>query len=98
MGTPTPELFSHLNLETGRLAWAEAERHFARGVVVKVEAGLDLVAVAAAMVADDKTAFSRWLESGQVARAGSADAARWNAARSEFWAVVVAPWLLVQEI
>ena len=98
MNKPQPELLSHLNLETGRLAWAEAERHFARGVLVKVAAELDLVEVAAAMVEDDKTQFTRWLETGQVARADTEDALHWNDIQAEFWAVVVAPWVVVQEI
>jgi len=98
MNTPQPELLSHLNLETGRLTWAEAERHFARGVVVKVAPELDLVAVAAAMAANDTASFTRWMETGQVARAGTEDARRWHDTQAEFWAVVVAPWVLAQEI
>jgi len=98
MRTAKPELLSHLNLETGRLSWAEAERHFARGVVLKVAAELDLLEVAAAMAEDDKAAFALWLETGRVARASTADAIRWHEHQAEFWAVVVAPWVLVQAI
>lgn len=98
MNTPTPELLAHLNLETGRLAWAEAERHFARGVLVKVAGELDLVEVAAAMAEDDKARFVGWLETGQVAKASAEDALRWHEGQAQFWAVVVAPWVLVQEI
>lgn len=44
-----PELLrAKLNLETGRMDWRALARHFARGVVVKVAAGLDLVEVASA--------------------------------------------------
>ncbi|MDD5033557.1 MAG: DUF2288 domain-containing protein [Methylococcaceae bacterium] len=98
MNTAHTELLTRLNLESGKLDWGETERHFARGVVVKVAAELDLVEVAAAMAEDDKAVVARWLEHGQIARASSEDAIRWNAAQSEFWAVVVAPWVLVQEI
>lgn len=98
MSAPQAEFHSHLNHETGRLRWAEAEPHFARGMIVKVAAELDIVAVAAAMAADDKTTFSRWLETGQVARANTEDAIHWHDTQAEFWAVVVAPWVLVQEI
>ena len=98
MQTPQPELLNHLNLETGRLTWAEAERHFARGVMVKVAAELDLLEVAAAMAEDDKSKFVSWLETGQVAKAGTEDALRWHETQAELWAVVVAPWVLVQEI
>ncbi len=98
MNAPNAEFLSHLNLETGRLTWAEAERHFARGVVVKVAAELDLLEVAAAMAEDDKAQFVAWLESGQVTKANTEDALRWHETQAEFWAVVVAPWVLAQEI
>ncbi len=91
-------LIAHLNGETGQIGWEELQRHFARGVVVRVAPGLDLVAVAATLVRDDKAAVSAWLETGQVARAESADAKRWHKQQSRFWAVVAAPWVLVQEI
>lgn len=93
-----PELLSaKLNLETGRIAWPELQRHFARGHVVKVAAGLDLVEVALAMARDDAGVLQSWLASGAVVRADTADALAWNQRQSRFWAVVVAPWVLVQE-
>ena len=91
-------LRERLNLETGRIGWQEMQRHFARGAVVRVAAELDLVEVAACMAADDRERFMPWFASGQVARAGTEDAEGWNRRQSAFWAVVVAPWLLVQEI
>ena len=94
----TKEALRHrLNLETGKLAWAEAERFFAKGVLVNVAAELDLIDVAAAMVADDKTAVSAWMQAGLVDRADTEDAIRWHATQAEFWAVVIAPWVLVQQ-
>jgi hypothetical protein len=91
------ELCARLNAETGRLAWPELAHHFARGAVVKVAPGLDLVEVAARMVRDDQAAIMAWAESGTVARATDADALAWQAANTGFWAVVAAPWVLVQE-
>lgn len=98
MNDSIEELRSRLNGETGKLGWNELERHFARGVLVKVEPGLDLVEVAAAMIRDDKAAVESWLGSGRIARVSAEDAVAWNARRPEFWAVVTAPWVLVQEI
>lgn len=87
-----------LNAETGQITWKELERHFARGVLVKVAADLDLVAVAACVSSDDRDAVERWLTAGQMARASVEDASDWNARQPMFWAVVTAPWVLVQEI
>lgn len=86
------------NAQTGRIGWDELQRHFARGVVVRVAAGLDLVEVAARIAADDVAQVERWLASGELRRAATEDARDWHARRAEFWAVVSAPWVLVQEI
>lgn len=90
-------LETQLNTETGRVRWGELERHFARGVVVRVDAALDLVAVAAAFVRDDEPTVMEWMTAGQVARASAEDARDWHARDPDLWAVVAAPWVLVQE-
>jgi hypothetical protein len=87
-------LRAKLNLETAQLGWSELERHFARGVVIKV-AGLDLVDAARAEKYGNREA---WLAEGRIARAELADAEDWHARQPMFWAVVVAPWVLVQEV
>lgn len=98
MNTTETELRTQLNLETGKLVWKELERHFARGVVIKVSAELDLIEVAMCMINNDATHFAPWYESGKVARADIIDAEKWYKNSAEFWAVVVKPWVLVQEI
>lgn len=91
-------LKQQLNAETGRIAWLELQRHFARGVVVLVGPDLDLVEVAVHFVKDDKTAIENLLTSGQISRANDQHAKKWVEANSVFWAVVAAPWVLIQEI
>ncbi len=90
-------LAARLHRETGRIGWAELARHFARGVVLRVAAGTDLLAVATAMAADDRGAVERWMASGELASATTDDARRWERDGGLLWAVVVAPWVLVQE-
>ena len=97
MTDPLEMLRTHLNSETGKLAWKELERHFARGVVIKVARGLDLVDVAACIAQDDKASVERWMSTGQIVRASTEDAADWNERQPVFWAVVTAPWVLIQE-
>ena len=92
------ELKEKLNAETGKLVWKELEPHYARGVVVKVISGLDLVEVAICFVEDNKEPIERWLTSGELERAIAEDARRWSDEDPLFWAMVVAPWILVQEI
>lgn len=87
-----------LNFETGRINWAELQRHFARGIVVVVSGELDLIEVAVKLHEDDKHQFETWVNNKQIWRARDDDARQWQAANTEFWSVVVAPWVLVQAI
>lgn len=86
-----------LNAQTGRLTWPELVRHFARGAVVVVAQGEDLVTVAESMVGDDQDVIKRLSEEGRLRRARDDDARCWDENNTRFWAVVVAPWVLVQE-
>ena len=91
-------LCAKLNNETGRVTWRELEGHFARGAVVKVARELDLIDIAACIAGDEADRFSALLESGQVNPATPVDAEDWGRRDASFWGVVVAPWVLVQEI
>jgi hypothetical protein len=97
METEHDNLRTRLNAETAQLSWAELERHFARGAVVRVSADLDLVEVASRFAEDDRPAVERWLTAGEVRRTTVEDAEDWGRRDPALWAVVVAPWVLVQE-
>jgi hypothetical protein len=91
---PTPEA---LNQETARICWAELERHFARGVVIRIDPALDLVTVATAFANDDRQAVEAWLADGRVGHLDTDTARDWRRRDPPLWAVVTAPWVLVQE-
>jgi hypothetical protein len=90
------QLSARLNTETARIEWKELERHFARGVLLTVSPKLDLVEVGAHMVHDDKHIIDAWLESGELGKTSDEDAIGWSESEPSLWAVVVAPWVLVQ--
>ena len=91
-------LRAKLNAETAKLRWPELEPHFARGAVIVVDPALDLVQVAECVVADDKKTVAAWLEHGQLRRAEPDHAEDWRRRDAQLWAVVTAPWVLVQEM
>ena len=95
---PKDELRQQLNLETGKLTWHELQRYFARGVVVEVSSELDLVKVAEKFVLDDKKTIQAWMNNNFVTRATDETALQWNTTQPTFWAIVAAPWVLVQQI
>lgn len=85
-------------METSRILWKELQKFFASGAAVKVSIELDLVEVALQMHGDNKSQFEQWLGSGLIGKVTDDLALDWLAADAEVWAVVVSPWILVQEI
>ena len=91
------QLTVRLNAETARISWPELERHFARGVLLTVSPEQDLVQVGAHMIHDDKIVIDALLETAELRKTTDDDARGWSECETELWAVVVAPWVLVQE-
>ena len=86
-----------VNLETAKITWTDLQRFFAKGEVVWVCNELDLVKVSYQFSIDDKNSVKNWLENQQIALVSDEQALRWFEANAELWAVVVKPWILVQE-
>lgn len=78
MNEETSLLYAKLLGETAQITWAELQPFFARGALLSVQPGEDMVGVALAMAENDQ-------------------AQDWQARDPLLWAVVVAPWVLVQE-
>ena len=83
--------------QTARIAWHDLQTHFARGAVVVVAPELDLVEVAVQLGLDNTASFQSWIDGGEVAAPTEAQAMAWFEANAEFWAVVAAPWVLIQD-
>jgi len=84
-------------METSRIEWKELQKFFAGGLAVAVSAKLDLIEVALQMHGDNKAQFEEWLSAGMVGKVTDEQAAAWLASDADMWAVVVSPWILVQE-
>lgn len=94
----TPELIkAKITSETARINWLELQKFYAAGSVVAVDLSLDLVDVAYAFSQDHSQQVQSWLTQGQVKRVEEAQAKQWFDAEQELWAVVIAPWVLVQD-
>lgn len=92
------ELKSKLNKEAAKINWHELQRFYASGAVIGVKESMDLIDVASQFSTDNSEAVSAWLTDGSVFKVSDEQADRWHAQESVLWAVVVAPWVLVQEI
>lgn len=83
---------------TARIAWQDMEPHFARGELLAVDPVLDLVEVARALIDDDSARVSAWMQHQQLGPASDGQAADWQQRNPDnLWAVVIRPWVLVQE-
>jgi len=86
-----------LNLETGLIRWTELQRYFAKGVLIEIADDLDLVMVAQHFINDDTAQIESWLTQAKICRANDTHARKWQTDNPEFWAIVVTPWVLIQE-
>lgn len=85
-----------INLETSLIAWSSLQRFFAAGQTICVTEGLDLVEVAYHFSMDHKMLTQQWLQENKVAPVTDQQARIWLENNCEVWAVVVKPWVLVQ--
>ena len=93
-----PPDHAKLNFETARIPWAELQRVFAMGKVIYVSPELDLVDVAHQCAQDHHQRFQTWINAGQLCAVTDQQAQRWFETRAQVWAVVVKPWVLVQDV
>lgn len=87
-----------LNRETGKIPWAELQRFYAQGLAVGVAPGVDLIEMACHFAQDNQTAVAAALEQGQLFKVDDARALQWAQCDALMWAVVVAPWVMVQQV
>lgn len=90
-------LYAKLLGETASITWNELQPFFAKGALLWVEPEQDLIAVAVAFAENDEAAVGAWLGRGEVAKVAESRALDLLTRDPSLWAVVVAPWVLIQE-
>ena len=96
--TVPSETYAAIVGATARIEWKDLEPHFARGELLVVDSALDLVDVAQALIDDDSATVKGWMQQNQLASASDEQAADWHERNPDtLWAVVIRPWVLVQE-
>jgi hypothetical protein len=95
----SPEaLRKEFHQQTARINWHELQPHYARGAVVVVAPGTDLVEVAMQLRLDNKEQFQHWMDAAEVGGVTDEHARQLHQQNPAMWAVVVPPWVLVQII
>ncbi|MEM8593754.1 MAG: DUF2288 domain-containing protein [Pseudomonadota bacterium] len=90
------ELTQHLNRQTSKIEWSELERYYAQGVVHLIDGELDLIEVARNIIQDNAEFVKQHLEAGRIRQATEAEAQAWHDDNTLLWAVVAAPYVLIQ--
>lgn len=90
-------LYAKLLGETAQIGWQELQPFFARGALLQVTANVDLVAVAEALAENRSEQVAAWLAGGQLQKVEEAHALEYLERDPTLWAVVVAPWVVIQE-
>lgn len=86
-----------INAETAKIAWSELQRFFAAGKAIYVSMNLDLVEAALQISSDNSARIAQWMNNGEIAPVSDEQARNWIDTDAVVWAVVVKPWVLVQE-
>ncbi|VAW91639.1 hypothetical protein MNBD_GAMMA22-2791 [hydrothermal vent metagenome] len=94
----TQELRKSLETESGELKWQELEPHFARGIVRIISNNLNLIDIAIDIAQNNTDAISKNLSSNGVSEPTDHQATTWQQNNTSFLCVVIAPFVLVQEL
>jgi hypothetical protein len=90
-------LYAKLLGETASIAWKELEPFFAKGALLWVDPALDLIAAAEAVATDEGEKVAAWLAADTLSKLSESRALDLFERDPELWAVVVSPWILIQE-
>lgn len=82
--------------QTARINWHDLQTYYAHGSVISVGADLNLVEVAVQLGLDNTDQFQQWIADKKIVAVADEQALAWYEVNQELWAVVAAPWVLVQ--
>jgi len=91
-------LREEIHAETSKIAWSELQRFFAAGKAIYVAVDLDLVEVAVQVSTDNSELVRQWMDTGKIAPVSDDQARCWFDIDASVWAVVVKPWVLIQDM
>ncbi len=97
MNQQDQSILEKLHSETALMPWKDLQRFFAQGNLLYVDASLNLVQSAAWFADDVVDQLAPHIESKAIAEPNNEQARNWYENDSQLWAVVVAPYVLVQE-
>jgi|TARA_B100000745_G_scaffold241308_2_gene163747 hypothetical protein len=98
MGEQQALFRAKLNGDTAQISWQELEPFFAKGNLIWLASDLNLIDVAVDLSEDNANAIQQRMESGQIKRVDDVMANDYVERDPIFWALVLTPWVLIQEV
>lgn len=98
LGDDTGSTPEKLEKYTGVVDWEYLKPHFQAGALLYVDKSLNITEVGQALTDDDKDAVAGWLKSGDLVKPSEPHATWWQENPQEFTALVVSPFVLMQEV
>ena len=93
----TPNSSQKLEKYVGEVTWEYLEPHFLNDSLIYIDNSLCIKSVGNAFAQDDKKKVEEWLKKGDALKPGQAHAKYWKEANSTFIALVVSPFVIIQE-
>lgn len=90
-------LREHYQKDAGPIRWKDLERFFAQGVLIEVDSSLNLIDVAVAMGLDQSEKIKEWMAKELYRKISDECALDWIKRDPILVAIVVNPWIIVQE-
>lgn len=85
--------------DLAEVRWRELRVHMRRDALVTVAPELDLLRVATAVAADDKSQVEGWIAAGQVAKPTASELKQWESSLdTAFLMLIVQPFILIQAV
>ena len=81
----------------GKVTWQYLEPHFLNGSLIYIDNSLCIKDVAEAFAHDDKRRVTKLLRAGDALKPGKAHAKYWKESNPTFTALVVSPFVIIQE-
>ena len=96
--TISNELYLDLLNGTAKISWKELELFYAKGKLIHVSVEYDLIDVGIAFVKDQKQNIEQLLETKKLVHVTSSMAKSYQLNNTTLWALVISPWVLIQDI
>ena len=90
-------LYAKLLGETSTIEWKALEKFFAKGELLWVSDDVDLIEAAQAVSQDEAGKVAQWMAEGALDKVSDTQALDFAERDPVLWAVVVSPWILIQE-